>query len=168
MGSRHQRRDWQEPRRRQAIELIRRRWTQAAVAQALGVTQGAISQWVQAYRRDGFRGLRSIQRPGAPRRLSPVQRDLIPELLWHGAEAYGFRGNLWTCRRIAAVIEREFGVRYHPHHVARIMWELKWTPHQPVPRATQRNEVEIRLWRTRRWPELKKSAKREKKPISAG
>lgn len=159
MGARHRRESWQEPRRRQAIELIRRRWTQTETAKAVGVTQGAVSQWVQAYRRGGLRGLRSIPRPGAPRRLSCAQRDRIPELLWHGAEAYGFRGDLWTCRRIAVVIEREFGVHYHPHHVARIMWELKWTPHQPVPRATQRNEVEIRAWRQHRWVELKKSPK---------
>lgn len=168
MKMQRSRRGWLEPRRRRAIELLHRHWKQSEVAEALGVSKGAVSQWVQVYRRRGLRGLQSIPRAGAPRRLTPGQRDQIPELLWHGAEAHGFRGNLWTCRRIAVVIEREFGVRYHRHHVAKLMRELNWTPHQPVPRATQRNEVEIRAWRNHRWVELKKSPKREKKPISAG
>ena len=160
--------DWQELRRRQGIQLLRKGWTQVEVADALGVTQGAVSQWAQVVKSQGLRGLRSIERPGAPRKLERDHLNQIPELLWHGAESYGFRGNLWTNHRIAIVLQREFGVCYHPHHVARIMRELKWTPHLPITRATQRDEIKIKNWRRDRWPELKKSSKREKKPISAG
>ncbi|HMB07154.1 MAG TPA: winged helix-turn-helix domain-containing protein, partial [Isosphaeraceae bacterium] len=56
--------------------------------------------------------------PIPPRAGSPGwQQRLIPEFLWHGPEAYGFRGEVWTCARIALVIEEEFGVRYHKDHV---------------------------------------------------
>jgi transposase len=168
MGRNRRRQSWQELRRKQALQLIRRNWKQTKVAEALGVTPGAVSQWARSYHLHGWRGLLACNRSGAPRKLDQDQLNKIPELLWHGAEAYGFHGDLWTCRRIASVIELEFRVRYHPHHVARLMQELKWTPHLPVPRATQRNEAEIKHWKLKTWPELKKSQKREKKPISAG
>jgi transposase len=54
-------------------------------------------------------------------RLSPDQRRSISELLWHGPEAYGFRCQVWTCARIARVMEVEFGVRYHKDHVGRLL-----------------------------------------------
>ena len=63
------------------------------------------------------------------------QRCLIPEFLWHGPEAYGFRGQVWTCARIARVIQEEFGVRYPKDHVGRLLKELQWTPQMPIRRA---------------------------------
>lgn len=124
MGRRRLIRSWRESRRRQAIQLVRRHWKQVEIAEALGVSKGAVSQWVHVYRDRGLRALRASTRSGGPRKLGHRQLNRVPELLWHGAEAYGFRGDLWTCRRIAIVIEREFGVSYHPHHVARLMREL--------------------------------------------
>lgn len=85
--------------------------------------------------------------PGHPPKLSAAQKALIPEFLWHGAEAYGFRGEVWTCARIACVIEGEFGVRYHKDHVGRLLKELRWTPQVPIPRALQRDEEAIQRWR---------------------
>lgn len=170
MGRANQRliRDWREIRRRQAITLIRRGWRPIRVAEALGVTRGAVSQWIRSVDSGGLWTLRRVPRPGGPRKLDLRELKRIPELLWHGAEAYGFRGDLWTCPRIARVIELEFGIRYHPHHVAKLLQELEWTPHTPVVRASQRNEAEIEAWRIESWPALKKSHKREKKPVSAG
>ena len=52
---------------------------------------------------------------------------MIPEFLWHGAEAYGFRGSAWTCGRVAKVIEQEFGVAYDKGHVSRLLKQLRWT-----------------------------------------
>src|SRR3979490_2498508 len=58
----------------------------------------------------------------------------------HGAEAYGFRGEVWPCARVAKVIEEEFGVSYHKGHVCRLLKELHWTPQLPIVRAGQRTE----------------------------
>ena len=90
---------------------------------------------------------------------------LLPEFLWHGAEAYGFRGEVWTCARIARVIEEEFGVRYHSGHVSRLLKELCWTPQVPIRRAIQRDEQAIRRWRDEVWPELLRRARRERRGL---
>jgi transposase len=90
---------------------------------------------------------------------------LIPDFLWHGAEAYGFRGEVWTCARIAKVLEEEFGVSYHKGHVARLLKEVRWAPQIPITRAVQRDEEAIERWQKEVWPELKKRAHREHRTL---
>ena len=89
----------------------------------------------------------------------------IPELLWHGPEAYGFRGQVWTCALIAKVLEWKFGLHYHKDHVGRILRGLGWTPQQPIKRAAQRDEEAIRRWRDEIWPGLRRHARRERRTL---
>lgn len=65
----------------------------------------------------------------------PEQLARLPALLHRGPEAYGFRGELWTRSRIAAVIRLEFGVSYHPTHVDRLCDRIRWSPQKPARRA---------------------------------
>src|SRR5207244_13565564 len=103
--------------------------------------------------------------PGHPPRLSSDQKRLIPEFLWHGAESYGFRGEVWTCARISRVIEEEFGIRYHKDHVGRLLKELHWTPQVPIKRAIQRDEKAIERWRVEVWPDWQRRAQREHRTL---
>jgi len=50
--------------------------------------------------------------PGRVARLTAGQQAQIPGLLERGAEAYGFRGDVWTATRVAEEIKQRFGVRY--------------------------------------------------------
>jgi transposase len=67
------------------------------------VSKGAVSQWMKRARQGG--GPKALKRqpaaPGATPRLSEDQRAKLPELLAQGAEAHGFRGEVWTCERVA-------------------------------------------------------------------
>lgn len=158
--------DWREGRRLRAWALHQQGWKQKAIATALGVTQGAVSQWIARGRAGGIDGLRKRRSPGAPVRLTREQRAQIPSLLARGAQAWGFLGDVWTRARIAAVIKREFGVRYHPDHVGRLLRELGWTVQKPIERATQRNEEAIAAWREEKWPAIKKKPSRKGEPSS--
>jgi transposase len=77
------------------------------------VSKGAVSQWMKRARQGGVQALKRQPAPGALPRLSEEQRAKVPELLERGA--YGFRGEVWTCERVAIVIRKEFGVSYHPY-----------------------------------------------------
>lgn len=153
--------DWRECRRLRALHLKQHDWYQCDIAEALGVSNESVSRWLARARRSGIRALFARPIPGRPPKLTVTQKRQIPEFLWHGPEAYGFRGRVWTCARIARVIEEEFGVRYHKVHVGRLLRELRWTPQMPVRRAIQRDEEAIRCWREEAWPELLRRARRD-------
>ena len=140
-------------------------WHQRAIADALGIREETVSRWLARARDGGPEALLARCSPGQPPKLSSAQKRRIPEFLWHGAEAYGFRGQVWTCARIAKVIEEEFGVRYHKGHVGRLLKELPWTPQVPIKRAIQRDEQAIERWRDEVWPELLRRANRERRVL---
>jgi transposase len=144
-----------------AVLLKRQGWYQRDIAEALDVSEVTISRWLMRARQGGADALRAHPPPGPPPRLTPAQERLIPDFLWHGPEAYGFRGEVWTCARIARVSEEEFGVRYPKGHVSRLLRKLGWTPQVPVRRAIQRDEAAIERWRIEVWPELLRRAGRE-------
>ena len=149
-------RSWKEARRLQAWHLTQQGWPQRQIAEALGVSAGAVSQWMTRARQGGAAALRARPSPGAPRRLAAEQLARLPELLHRGPEVYGFRGQVWTRKRVAEVIRMTFGVMYHPTHVGRLLNALRWTPQKPMRRARQRDEAAIAHWRDEMWPALKK------------
>ena len=152
-----------EWRRLQAWHLKHLGWKPSEIAVALGASLGAVSQWLKAAATGGVEALLSHAIPGRPARLGPEQLRLVPDFLWHGAEAYGFRGDVWTCGRVAGVLEEEFGVRYSTSHVSRILKALGWTSQVPITRAIQRDEGAIDRWRAQVWPELWARTRRERR-----
>jgi transposase len=152
-----QAKDWREGRRLRAFELKEQGWKQTEIADALGVSEGAVSQWMKRARQEeGVQALRDKPPPGAPPRLSEDERARLPELVAQGAEAHGFRGEVWTCERVAQVIWREFGLRYHPAHVSRLLAKLRLSLQKPKRLADQRDEDAIDDWKEKKWPSLKK------------
>ena len=156
--------DWREGRRLRGWELSQQGWKQKDIAEALGVTEGAVSQWMTKGKAQGPEALRHQPPTGAPPRLSKEQRAQLPGLLARGAEAFGFRGQVWTAARVAAVIKREFGVSYHPTHCGRLLKAIKHSRQKPETRASQRDEQAILTWKEQRAAELKKRRKRSSAP----
>ena len=147
---------WREGRRLRAWELHQKGWKQRDIAEALGVTQGAVSQWLKRGRDGGVESLRHQPPPGAMPRLSAEQREQLLELLSQGAPALGFQGDVWTPPRVATLIRDRFGISYHPAHVGRILKACGWSSQKPIHQASQRNEATIQRWKEERWPQIKK------------
>lgn len=146
-----------EERRLAAAALLRRgRLTQAAIARRLGVSRASVSRWAAALRRRGRRGLRARPKTGRPPRLDARAWARLGRLLARGARAAGFETERWTLRRIAALIHRAFGVRYHPRYLERPLKAHGFTVQRPATRAKERDELVIAVWPRRDWVALKK------------
>ena len=112
-------------------------------------------RWMQAHHRHGESGLKVRSAPGRPRRLTGRQEAWLLRELLRGALAHGYGTDLWTTKRIAEVIEREFGVRYHRAHFSRLLARNDWTPKKPEGRSRERDEVAIARWTRTRWLRVK-------------
>lgn len=157
--------DFRQWRRVQAFRLRRQGWRRHDVAVALNVSETSVSHWLARANLEGPSTLAGRVAPGPEPALSQTQRSLIPEFLRHGPEAYGFHGQIWTCSRIAQVIDEEFGVLYDKGHVSRLLKQLRWTPQMPIRRAIQRNEDAIEHWRKECWPKLLAESKTERRTL---
>jgi transposase len=115
-----------EGRRMRAYALWQAGWKQKDIAVALGVSKGAVSQWMSRAREGGVEALRRHPAPGGASRLSSEQLRRLPEVLKRGARWYGWSDDNWTYRRMVEVIEREFGVRYVEPHIGRIVRKIGW------------------------------------------
>jgi transposase len=145
-----------EKRRFQAIRLFEQGQNQSEIARQVKVVRQTVARWVQQYRTQGRRGLQKAGRAGRKPRLIEKQRQRLGKLLLAGPQRLGYETPLWTCPRVAHLIEQEFGVRYHEGHVWKILVGLGWSPQRPVGRARERNEEEIQHWKKKVWPAVKK------------
>ncbi|WP_208719638.1 helix-turn-helix domain-containing protein [Corallococcus sicarius] len=106
-----------EERRLAAGRLLRRgHLSQAEVARRVGVSEASVSRWARRLHEAGgsTRGLKARPRTGRPSKLSSGEWRQVAELVGAGARTCGFPTERWTLTRVAHLIHRTFGVRYHP------------------------------------------------------
>ncbi|WP_240625540.1 winged helix-turn-helix domain-containing protein [Spirosoma pollinicola] len=144
--------------RRRCVELNQAGWKQGPIAQALGLTQGWVSQTLKKYRERGATALQWQKPTGAPARLTTEQLHQLVDELNKGAEHHGFAGAVWTRPRVNEVIRKLFGVSYDPSQVGRLLKKVGWTRQKPQAKARQQNRDAVLQWRDERLPKLKKSA----------
>lgn len=120
-----------EDRRRRALALLDDGYSLNEVGRQIGCNASSVMRWRDARRQGEDEALQVRFSPGRPLKLSATPRKKLVRLLLKGPLAQGYRTNLWTTARIAALIESEFGVSYHPDHIGRLMHDLGWTPQKP-------------------------------------
>jgi transposase len=139
--------------RRQAAALFAAGHSQAEVAYQLGVARQNVSRWHARWRQGGLEALHSAGPTGPTPRLSDAQLAAIDRALREGARAHGFDTDHWTLARVAAVIEQQTGVAYHPGHVWKLLRRrLHYRLQRPARRAIERDERAIARWVAEDWP----------------
>lgn len=148
-----------EERRLAGAKLLRAgRLSHAEIARRLGVSRAAIGQWAARLQAGGVHALRRRRATGRPPKLTAVQQQALIGELQADATAAGFPTARWTLPRVRALIQRRFGVQYHPKHLPRLLRRLGFSRQVPLPRARERDEALIRAWLAHDWPRIKKSA----------
>ena len=153
-----------EQRRLKAAGLFDQGLSQSEVSRRLGVHRQSVSRWHQSWKRSGSQALKHPGRAGRKPRLEPAQLEKLGQGLKQGPEALGYGNGLWTTSRVADLIERQTGRKFHPGHVWRILRSMGWSCQRPVGRATQRDEPAIQRWKRVRWPEIKKKPSSKAEP----
>jgi transposase len=144
-----------ERRRRLAINRLREGHTQQGVADFLDVNVRTIRKWWQRYQEKGDAGLNSKPQTGRPRKLNRRQEGFVLNWLRKSPKSFGFATELWTARRLAQVIQRKFGVEFHPRYLNQWLAQRRITPQKPQRKARERNDAEIARWKAHDWPRIK-------------
>lgn len=144
-------------RRERAIALLAEGYQPVEVARRVGVDRRSVRRWNAAYRKRGRKALTARPASGRPTKLSAREKSQLERALLKGAKAAGFSTDLWTCPRVAQLIEERFGVSFHVDHIGRLLKGLGWSPQKPTRRAVERDEEAIRRWVKVDWPRVKKT-----------
>lgn len=157
-----------EARRIEGARLLKRKVAQAEVARRLGVSRQAVSVWARQLEEvNGAVGKLKARTLGRPKRLDATQCTTLSSTLMKGALQAGFATELWTVKRVRALVAREFGVEYSNTGCWELLRNLGFSPQKPEKRATQRNEQAIVDWKRKTWPALKKRPAAKREPSSS-
>lgn len=146
-----------EARRRRVVAFLKQPLSLHEIARRIGCHASSVLRWRNALQSGGPEALKAKPAPGRPPRLTTQQKGRLVRLLREGAMAHGYRTELWTTQRIADLIERRLGVKYHRNHVGKLLHQLGWSHQKPERRAVERNEVAIAAWKRAGWPRVKKT-----------
>ena len=112
-------------------------------------------------------GLSARPITGAKCRLSDSQLRQLEKLLQRGATAHGYPNQLWTSGRVAQLIDKHFGIEYHPDYVRQLLRKrLNWTSHKPQKRAREGNQKEIERWKADEFPRIIREAWQRKAHVA--
>ncbi len=151
-----------QERRERAVELVEKeKLSQVEAARRMKVDPRTIRKWMEWHRGRGKRKLQARATPGRPSRLSEKTRKKLENLLLKGPRAAGYSTDLWSCPRVAEVIRRELGIRYHIDYISILLRKLGWSPQKPEGKAIERDEAQIRGWKRRTWSRIKKKPDRQ-------
>jgi transposase len=148
-----------EKRRLRAVKLFDQGLNNSEIGRRLKVCNQTVSRWRKQSLGGGAQALKAAGRAGKKPQLNAQQRQTLIQRLLAGPERLGYASPLWTCERVAHLIQDEFGVKYHPGHVWKLLRALNWSPQRPVGRALERNEAAIDEWKQKTWPGIKKKPK---------
>ena len=140
-----------ERRRLAAGEDLKAGMSQADVARKYDVHPSSTCRWNKELQEYGMKGLNRKKAPGVPSKLSNDQQETLREILLQGATAYGYKTDLWTLRRVADVIKKEFGVTYHFRSLSDVLHRMGFSCQKPTRQATERRKTDRQNWLENQW-----------------
>jgi transposase len=145
-----------ETRRRVAGQLLLDGRTIDEVMEIVGASESSVKRWKRALKQGGMEALKAKPHPGPKPRLNVAQKQKLLRILVAGPQKAGYHNDLWTCSRVAAIVAKQFHVRYHPCHVWKILRDLGWTSQKPEQQARESDDDAIARWRKQAWPRIKR------------
>jgi len=158
--------EYRVARRILAVRMNARGQTAGEISRLLGVHRSSATLWLQHWMEFGLDGLLEGQRSGRPAELDAKDIDLLKDIVDSGPIAYGFTSGVWTSPMITRVIADEFGIRYHPGHVRKLLHEIGFSVQRPRRKLARADVKKQSRWRRYTLPALKKTPKPKEQKFS--
>ena len=126
------------------------------LATEAGVTRGSVNRWLQWYEAMGVAGLLTGKAPGPASKLTQAHQDELGAWIEAGPQAAGYTSGVWTGPMIGDLIEQRFGVRYHNHHVPRLLNQMGFSVQRPRKRLARADVEAQATWLRETLPRIKK------------
>jgi len=132
------------------------------VTRSYGLGEKTIFKWVKIAKEKGLNALAPKPRPGRGRALTEFEAEEVKRWILSGdPRQYGFDFGLWTRQIVAHLIEDRFGIVLGLTAVGDLLHRQGLTPQKPMRRAYERDDKEITQWKEKKYPEIKKEAKKQ-------
>jgi transposase len=128
----------------------------ADIAAEAGVTRGSVNRWLQWYDADHVDGIRTRIAEGPAPKLTEEQREALTVIIELGPIQAGYQSGVWTGPMIGDLIEQRFGVRYHNHHIPRLLHQLRFSVQRPRKRLARADLARQATWLRETLPAIKK------------
>jgi transposase len=160
-----------------SLQLIKRLHVLLALAQGQSVSDVAEmlslgEPTVRDYRNQYlFKGMASLvyKAPaGRPSKLTKTQRQQLSEWIKARPQDSGYTSGCWNTPMIQDLIQRHFGVAYHPHYIATLLKNMGFSYQKARFVSDHRNEAKRLEWRHTRWPKLLRQAKQRRALLLCG
>jgi transposase len=143
-------------RRLHAILLNHEGKTSGEIAALLKCPRSCVTQWLASYETYGEEGLLEGYHSGRPAGLKEQQKTHLGDIIDSGPVAYGYLSGVWTSPMVVEVIENEFGIRYHPGHVRRLLAHMGFSVQRPKRILAKADKAKQERWRRYTYPAIKK------------
>ena len=140
-------------------------FTEADVADLLGVSRETVSRWWSAYSCEGLDALpgdRTGRPVGPGRTLSDEQAEHVRQLIDdHSPEGLGIACPLWSRRAVRDLIRKELGIRMPIRTVGEYLKRWGYTAKRPGRHSKDQDPEEVRRWLEETYPAIEKRATEE-------
>lgn len=148
--------DLAEWRRCKAVLDFLDRKPVATIAKELDTGRSCVYEWLDRYEAQGVEGLKTTKPPGAEPRLSEEQQTELVTIIESGPVAAGYSTGVWTGPMIGDLIYKRFAVRYHNHHIPRLLHRLGFSVQRPRKKLAKADAEAQAYWLRTRLPAIKK------------
>lgn len=149
-----------EWKRKHGYEMLREGKKRSVIAAKLGVDRKTVYNW--SMRMEKGIDWKNRKQKGAKSRLSPEQKGKLKKIIDSGPGEYGYDTDIWTLKRIAEVIQNEFGVEYNTTYVWQILRAMNYSAQMPLATAMEKNPEYVESWLRDQYPEYLKEAQERK------
>ncbi len=131
------------------------------VITVLNFNRACIYRWLKLFDEGGYPALESHAPPGAELLMTHDMDDWLKQTVLDKTPLdFGYTTNLWTCKILAEIVKKEFGVTVSESTVRLHLKNMDLSPQKPAYQDYERDEQEVNYFIDVKFPKIQKLAKK--------